>query len=250
VSIAKPQPTGFLDAIPDGARVCAAHQPNLLPWAGYMAKLQRADVFVIADTVQYVKQNFINRCKVSEKNGGQWLSIPVLRHGKLGQTEREVKCDYAQNWVGKFCRGLRYRYGKSPLFPRLGEKLLDEFATHHDHLLDLNVALLKILMNELGINTPVYLLSELGVTSNDKCGRIIAITNAVKCTHYLAGKGGSKGYLTSRPFEKAGLSYSFYSFKEEPYPQPSKEFIPGCSIIDCLFRHGVPFTQKQIGMCL
>ena len=34
-------------------RILAAHQPNYLPWLGYLSKVGQADVFVVADDVQY-----------------------------------------------------------------------------------------------------------------------------------------------------------------------------------------------------
>jgi hypothetical protein len=239
---------GLTETIPAGARVCAAHQPNLLPWAGYFAKMYRADVFVIADTVQYVKLNFVNRCRIADRGGPRWLSVPVLRRGRFGQTERDVRIDNHQRWRDKFWKSLKHRYGKSPLFPTVGMRIGEQINRSHEHLLDLNLALLGILRDCLGIQTPVVLLSETGVTTEDRCGRIVQTTKAVGCTHYLSGKGGSKGYLTNGPFEEAGISYSFFSYQEPPYPQASPSFLPGCSVIDSLFRVGVDETRSRIGM--
>ncbi len=240
--------TGFTDAPPPGARVCAAHQPNLLPWAGYFAKMHQADVFIIADTVQYVKQQFISRCRLADRNGPLWLSIPVCRSGHYGQTVREVRIDYSTSWEKKFSRTIEHRYGKTPLFNSLGEAVLRNIRRKFDRLLDLNVALIRLLNETMGIRTPLVLLSETGSTTGDRCGRLVEMTKAVECTHYLSGKGASLTYLTDTPFKAADITCSFFSFMEEPYLQPSPEFIPGCSIIDALFRLGIDETRLRIGI--
>nr|MBI3612487.1 WbqC family protein [Nitrospirota bacterium] len=42
----------------------AIHQPQYLPWLGYLDKIDRADVFVILDTVQFKKNEWQNRNRI------------------------------------------------------------------------------------------------------------------------------------------------------------------------------------------
>ena len=53
------------------SRVLAAHQPNYLPWLGLFHKLSLADVWVIADDVQYTTHGFVNRNKIRTATGWQ-----------------------------------------------------------------------------------------------------------------------------------------------------------------------------------
>jgi len=241
-------PTGYTDHVPKGARVCAAHQPNLLPWAGFMAKLACADEFVIADDVQYVKQNFVNRCRLPGANGPLWLSIPVERSGKFGQRQREVRIDHSQNWHGTFVKTLRHRYAKTELYPEIGSRIERAIDERPVFLLDLNLRLVQELNTALGITTPMHLLSDLGITTEDRCRRIVDLTLACGCRHYLAGKGASIHYMVEEPFVEANISYSYYSFSEDEYPQETGSFVTGCSIIDSLFRTGVAVTRSRIGL--
>ena len=39
-----------------GAMIVTIHQPHYLPWLGYFAKMDQADVFVLLDNVQFKKQ--------------------------------------------------------------------------------------------------------------------------------------------------------------------------------------------------
>ena len=59
----------------------SSHQPEFLPWLGYVSKATMADVYFILDSVQYVKDVFQNRNKIRIKQGDgwQWLNVPVKR---------------------------------------------------------------------------------------------------------------------------------------------------------------------------
>jgi hypothetical protein len=60
----------------------AVHQPQYLPWLGYLAKWAAADVFVFLDTVQYEKNGWQNRNRIRTADGAHWLTVPV--HARLG----------------------------------------------------------------------------------------------------------------------------------------------------------------------
>ena len=49
------------------SRVLAAHQPNFLPWLGLLHKVGQADVWVLADDVQYSRGSLTNRKPASAR---------------------------------------------------------------------------------------------------------------------------------------------------------------------------------------
>ena len=57
--------------------IVSIHQPQYLPWLGYFDKIDRADVFVLLDTVQYKKNEWQNRNRIKTARGAQWLTVPV-----------------------------------------------------------------------------------------------------------------------------------------------------------------------------
>ena len=63
------------------SRVLAAHQPNFLPWLGLFHKVGQADVWVLADDVQYSRGSLTNRNRIRTADGWQWLTVPVLDAG-------------------------------------------------------------------------------------------------------------------------------------------------------------------------
>ena len=58
--------------------IVAIRQPQYLPWIGYFDKLDRADVFVLLDNVQYKKNEWQNRNRIRTSPGWQWSIVPVL----------------------------------------------------------------------------------------------------------------------------------------------------------------------------
>ena len=60
--------------------VLTAHQPEFMPWLGYISKAAMGDAYFVLDSVQYVKDVFQNRNKIRIKSdvGWQWLTVPVL----------------------------------------------------------------------------------------------------------------------------------------------------------------------------
>ena len=64
-------------------------QSNYIPWKGYFDIIQKSDVFVIYDEVQYTKNDWRNRNLIKTPNGLEWLTIPVKQNNldqKINET--------------------------------------------------------------------------------------------------------------------------------------------------------------------
>ena len=57
--------------------IVTIHQPQYLPWLGYFDKINRADIIVLLDNVQYKKNEWQNRNHIKTANGWQWVTVPV-----------------------------------------------------------------------------------------------------------------------------------------------------------------------------
>ena len=53
------------------------HQPNYIPWIGYFDKMSKSDVFVFLDSVEYSSGSVINRNKIRNATGWNWLTVPI-----------------------------------------------------------------------------------------------------------------------------------------------------------------------------
>jgi len=216
--------------------ICAVHQPQYLPWLGYFDKIDRADVFVLLDTVQYKKNEWQNRNRIKTANGPQWLTVPVcFRYPQLIQ---EVEINNRERWQHKHWQALKTNYARAPYWDFLKpffEEILDQ---PWEKIAPLNITVVRRLCELLGIETPIHIASELGTFPEDPDERLIAITRHFGADTYLAGSGGYN-YMNLDAYRSAGIKVIFQEFRHPVYRQLfSDEFISHLSVIDLVFNHG------------
>jgi hypothetical protein len=101
----------------------------------------------------------------------------------------------------------------------------------------LNIEAVRRLTGILGLDTPLYIASEIGAFPEDPDERLIAITRHFGAETYLAGAGG-RGYMDLNKYDKAGVQVVFQEFTHPVYDQLFGEFEPFMSVIDLIFNHG------------
>lgn len=69
--------------------ILVAHQPEFLPWLGFISKAAMGDIFLLLDSVQYKKQNWQNRNKIRIKYDGlwKWLIVPLVRESNTRENK-------------------------------------------------------------------------------------------------------------------------------------------------------------------
>ena len=213
----------------------AIHQPQYLPWLGYLAKWAAVDAFVFLDTVQYEKNGWQNRNRIKTAGGPRWLTVPV--HARLGTPIETVAVDGAQPWRERHLRTIEDAYARAPHLPRHRDALRDLYAAEWPRLAPLAVATAEWLARTIGIGTPVRLASTLDVELDDPTGRLIAICRAVGADTYLAGRDAAK-YIDRDAFARAGMRVLYQDYKHPEYAQLHGEFAPFLSGLDLLLTHG------------
>lgn len=213
------------------------HQPEHLPWLGFLHKMMSVDEFVLLDNVQFEKDYFQNRNKIKTSDGWQWITVPVkkLQHD---QKINEIQISYDQNWQNKNLGKIRSNYSNAKYFPKYFSGLEKIYKNKFDLLRDLNIALIKFLMESLDIRTKLYLSSEL----MDNVGRggtdvNLNISKKLAADMYLSGPTG-KDYLDVSAFDRENIKVEFHEFNHPVYKQLSQPFIPNMSSIDLLFNYG------------
>ena len=93
--------------------IVAVHQPQYLPWLGYFDKIDRADVFVLLDTVQYKKNEWQNRNRIKTAAGPQWLTVPVTY--RFPQRIGEVAVNNRERWQHKQRQAILSNYRQGPV---------------------------------------------------------------------------------------------------------------------------------------
>lgn len=216
--------------------IVAIHQPNYLPWLGFFAKAMDCDVLVIHDNIQFEKGGYTNRVRVKSSQGIQWLTQPVLMHGRAYQQIREVLLAEA-DWPRKHLKFMQSSYGRAAYFRPYFGQLTQLLGTPGCDLSACNERLIRWACTALQLGVVLIRASDLATNENDPTQRLIALVRAVGGDTYLSGSGGF-AYQNVEAFERAGLRVvrSRSCFPE--YQQLWGEFCPGLSIVDLLFNCG------------
>lgn len=222
------------------SKILSVHQPQYLPWIGYFDKIARSDLFVVLDTVQYKHAEFQNRNKIRSPEGWRWLSVPVQVKGRSRQNIRDVLIDNSLSWKHDHWESIRSCYGRSPYFEKYSLFFEKAYSVEWEKLADLNIHIIKYMLSELSISTPMKLESELA-TEFVSTDRIVELCRKLNADTYLSGVGGRE-YLEEEKFSKAGIKLVYQDFAHPAYKQQfmkdDPDFLPYMSAIDLLFNEG------------
>ncbi len=212
----------------------AIHQPQYLPWLGYLDKIDKADVFVILDNVQFKKNEWQNRNRIKTAQGYQWITVPVLY--RFPEKINEVRINNNENWGRKHLQAFITNYSKSPCYENYISFFEDIFSRNWERLVDINVEIIKFLITTLDLKTRLVMASDLELREGPT-ERLIDICRTLGSHKYLAGKDGNK-YMNLELFDKEGIEVIFQDFKHPEYNQLFGDFEPYMSAIDLLFNCG------------
>jgi hypothetical protein len=214
-------------------------QPTYLPWLGYFDLMDQVDTFVLLDTVQFEKQSWQQRNRIKTPVGLQWLTVPAVFRGRLGQKIREVEIRDVE-FRRKHLRAIELNYSRASFFrtyfPALSVILQEINAK--THLADLNLRLLQWITGILDIRTPLVLTSSLG--AEGKRTQLLAdICLKLGVTHYVSPIGSAE-YLLSEvdALADAHVETAFHNYDHPRYEQLFPPFLPFASVIDLIFNEG------------
>ncbi len=222
----------------------AIHQPQYLPWLGYLDKLDRTDVFVLLDNVQFKKNEWQNRNRIRTAQGWQYLTVPVLH--EFPQRLDQVRINNQADWRRKHQIALETHYRKAPHYDQFVPAFRDLYSRAWERLAPLNIEVIRVLTEAFGITTKLVEASRF-IARDDQTGRLVDLCKALGADRYLAGDGGH-AYMNLAEFEAAGITVEFQEFAHPEYAQAYTPFITGMSAIDLLFncgRDGIELLRKS-----
>lgn len=210
------------------------HQPQFMPWLGYLDKVDQADLFLILDTVQFKKNEWQNRNRIRTSQGWQWLTVPVLH--QFGQRIDDVMINPTAIWKVQHLRALEMHYARAPYIDRYLPQLRELYAAPWPKLSDLNKVTVQWLLKAYGILTPVRSASQY-VAREEPTNRLIDLCRAVGATQYFAGPGAER-YMDKPRFADSGIELETQEFHHPIYGQVYEPFEPNLSALDLLFMQG------------
>jgi hypothetical protein len=216
--------------------ILAAHLPSYYPTIDFFYKLAKADVFVLADDLQYPKHGVVNRAKIKTAGGLDWLTVPVFTKGLRPQELGQVRINTEHPWRAKHWKTIVVNYKYGAYFEEHEDFLADIYERPWSRLVELNLALIDYYSQYLGIKTDVLLSShlQLKTTKHDWIFEAMAKTGAQT---YLAESSYS-AYLPRSLFESQGAELRCFQPRTPHYHQQFGAFLSGLSVLDLILNEG------------
>lgn len=223
-------------------RILAAEVLPYLPAENFFVLAACADVFVVADDIQFSTNSHVNRAPIKTAGGARALAIPVLTRSRAGQKLNEVEIAPVREWQRQHWRALELNYHNAPYFGELADELEALYQQPYQKLFDVNWAFLKFFWKILRWEKLPPRTSEFNLTSSG-ASRVAELARAVNAGIYLAAEK-YRGALP--PALMPALRLGFINWDLPPYHQQFEGFIGGLTILDLLFNEGTAFTRERL----
>lgn len=223
---------------------CVILQPSYIPWRGYFHQIQKADIFVFYDCVQYDDRGWRNRNRIKTPQSAKWLTVPVNSKGcqTLGTKIADIPIVWDSPWPQKHIKALQLSYGKAPFFHDFSELLDAIYKRHDSRLADFTCASTELIARALGIRHTQFVRSSSLPAEGTKTDRLLSLLRHLGATHYISGPS-ARSYLELNKFAGAGINVEFMDYNYKLYPQINGTFSPNVSILDLLFNTGPKASQ-------
>jgi len=208
----------------------AVMQPYLFPYIGYWQLIDAVDIFVIYDDVNFIKQGYINRNNILEKQKSHLFTLELIG-ASPNKKINDIKTGGNSN---KLLRTIKQNYSKAPFYKDVSPVLEDILNNEEKKLSKfLGFSLVKI-AKYLNIDTKFLYSSDI---KNDKTfkaqDRLIEMSRILNATGYINSIGGIELY-DKEVFSQNAINLSFLKTHEISYKQFNNEFVPNLSIVDIL----------------
>ncbi len=191
-----------------------AYLPSV-EWFAILAQNQRV---IIEQFDNFTKQTMRNRCQILGPGGVQTLSVPVLG-GRSSQKKkyRQILIDYSHQWIARHLNTIKTAYGSAPYFDYFFDVLQSVLKKRIERLFDLNLAIVKEILDFLEIKTQLSFTQEFISPSMQQSIDFQDFRNIIDKRH------------------KSQVNFP-------PYPQVFEDkfgFVPNLSVIDLIFNLGM-----------
>lgn len=217
--------------------VAAIMQPTYLPWAGYLAMIEKADIFVFLDSVQFARRSWQQRNRIKTPAGEQMLTIPVLNKGRRDQKISEVQIDCTSRFADKHKATISANYAGAAYFDDYAPQLFSCLDNAGPSLSVFTIEIVEWLMKCIECTTPILRSSDLQA-EGQKDELLFAICRELDADVYLAAPA-SRDYLDqSECFSGSGVEIVYHAYNHPTYPQCHGAFLPYMSSLDMLLNTG------------
>jgi hypothetical protein len=205
-------------------------QPMYFPWAGFMAQMALADIFIWLDDAQFSKGSFTSRIQIKMPNGRKWMSIPLVGQGSFQPITNLQAAE--RDWLPNHRKLLMQSLIQQP-HAQVALDLFDRVMAGSGSLCDLLISGAEAQAIHMGIKPHKMLRSSQMNVCGSSGDRVLKLIKAVNGTEYLTGHG-ARNYLDHDTFNKNGVSVSYMTYDLLPWPQLHEDFTPFVTGLDLI----------------
>ena len=226
--------------------IIAANQPYFAPYPGFFYKACLCEYLVILDDVQFPRgTTWITRNRVKNDQGTLWLTIPVWKKGLGLQKIGAVRICREGRWARKHLESLKHAYTNAPFFDEHLAFLEKIFETDYEKIIDLNMEIIRYILDFLELDTRLILQSDLGASG--KGDRLLVnVCRQLGGTVFLA-QGAARKYHDGDLIRNSGISVKYFTPPTLIYPQLWGNRIDNLSIIDLILNCGPKARDLLVG---
>jgi len=227
-----------------GKRI-AIVQSNYIPWKGYFDLLALVDHFVLYDDVQFNKYNWRNRNRIKTREGGRWLTIPIVQKS-LQQKIQDVEAA-DRFWMKKHWRSIEVNYARAAYFSEYKDFFEDLYlSTREKYLSEINYRFLTALCGLLGIGTTLSWSRDYHLPEG-RIERVVDLCQQLGANEFLSGPT-ARPYINEPLFTAGGIRVVWMDY--QGYPEYRQLFCPPfiheVSVIDLLLNEGAKEARRYM----
>ncbi len=265
---------------PNKAIRCSGLQPQYFPRLHYFNRILNADVFIVRDEVQFVRDHkfpdghrgpsFQAHTPIKTNEGTHLLSVPTKHEGLKPINQTTISFD--ERWPQKHLKTIFYAYQKSASFNTIYPAVEALITAGYKSLADLNVATIcwaiatlagldkgtELTLSEVNkfLSTQtMFRLQRIVLASQSQFykkqpnasanEKIIGLYTEVGATEDYSGGTAVAAYMDIDLFRRHGLEVVVQNWQCPEYPQQFHKtgFIPNLSIMDLLMN--VPVDKAR-----
>jgi len=225
-------------------KILCADALSYLPPIDFFVRVCIADVYFLADDIQFSTNGFSHRAKIKTDDGARMLTLPILTKGRGPQLISQIELDHARQWQRRHWRSIETNYCHTPYFDQFADEISALFQKSYGYLQEVNLAFMVALCRWLQIPSMPKLTSEFP-SSLKKEERLIELARKTGAGIYLCDSKYRR-VLSPEIFADAGIQLCFADFTGAVYPQLFGVFQPNLTALDLLLNEGPRAAREYI----
>lgn len=221
-----------------------------MPYIGYFSLIKHTDVFILFDTVQFIRHGWIERNRMLKQNGDwQYIQVPLIKNNGRDTIIKDLRINNAEPWQQKIFAQIQHYKRKAPYYYKVVNLLHDILDNEYNDIVTLNKISLQKTCEYLGIAREFTVFSEMNlaiepVTAPDEWA--LNICKEIPNTEEYWNPIGGLSFFDKNKYNQAGLKIFFQEVALTPYNQRMENFEAGLSILDVMMFNSIEEVNKML----